>query len=82
MPTSTISTADLSNGSIGVLDLLVKIQLVSSKSEGRRLSQQGGLSVNGVKVTDPAAVLTAADFPNGAAILKKGKKVFHKILLK
>ncbi len=82
MPTSTISTADLSNGSIGVLDLLVKIQLVSSKSEGRRLAQQGGLSVNGVKVTDPAAVLTAADFPNGAAILKKGKKVFHKVLLK
>lgn len=81
MPTSTITEADLTNGSIGVLDLLAKIKLVPSKSEGRRLVQQGGLAVNGNKVTDPAAMLMKADFPDGAAIIKKGKKVYHKVLL-
>ncbi|MCH4240041.1 MAG: tyrosine--tRNA ligase [Oscillospiraceae bacterium] len=82
MPTSTITAADLTGGSIGVLDLLAKVKLVPSKSEGRRLVQQGGVSVNGNQVTDAAAVLTAADFPDGAAVIKKGKKVYHKVLLK
>ncbi|ARP50492.1 MULTISPECIES: tyrosine--tRNA ligase [Caproicibacterium] len=82
MPTSTLTAADLTDGSIGVLDLLVKTKLVSSKSEGRRLVQQGGLTLNDSKVKDPAAVLTAADFPNGAAIIRKGKKAYHKVLLK
>ncbi|MCH3971873.1 MAG: tyrosine--tRNA ligase [Oscillospiraceae bacterium] len=81
MPTSTITAADMPAGSIGVLDLLAKVKLVSSKSEGRRLVQQGGLTINDVKVKDPAAVLTSADFPNGAAVIRKGKKVYHKVLL-
>ena len=81
MPTSTITEADFVDGSIGALDLLIKIKLVPSKSEGRRLVQQGGLSVNGNKISDLAAVLTKADFPDGAAVIKKGKKVYHKVLL-
>ncbi|WOC31437.1 MULTISPECIES: tyrosine--tRNA ligase [Caproicibacterium] len=81
MPTSTLELSDFTEDSVAVLELLVKVKLVPSKSEARRLVQQGGLAVNGTKVTDPAAVLTAADFPDGAAVLKKGKKVYHKVLL-
>ena len=80
MPTSTLSKETLGAG-MGLLDLLQQVKLIPSKSEGRRLAQQGGLSVNGEKVTDPAAVVTEKDFPDGAMVVKKGKKVFHKIVL-
>lgn len=80
MPTSTLSKETLGEG-MGLLDLLQQVKLIPSKSEGRRLAQQGGLSVNGEKVTDPAAVVTEKDFPDGAMVVKKGKKVFHKIVL-
>ena len=81
MPTSTITEADLPDGKALVLDLLQKVGLLPSKSEGRRLIQQGGLTINGEKVTDVAATVTAADFPDGAMMVKKGKKVFRKIVL-
>ena len=80
MPTSTLLKETLGEG-MGLLDLLQQVRLIPSKSEGRRLAQQGGLSVNGEKVTDPAAVVTEKDFPDGAMVVKKGKKVFHKIVL-
>ena len=64
----------------GILDLLVKAGLTASKGEGRRLVQQGGISVNDEKVTDFAAVFTLAQLQEGL-IVKKGKKVFHKITL-
>lgn len=80
MPTSTLLKETLGAG-MGLLDLLQQVKLIPSKSEGRRLAQQGGLSVNGEKVTDPAAVVTEKDFPDGAMVVKKGKKVFHKIVL-
>ena len=56
--------------------------LIASKGEGRRLVQQGGVSVDDVKVTDIAKTCTAADFEKGHVIIKKGKKVFHKVVLK
>ena len=80
MPTSTLLKETLGEG-MGLLDLLQQVKLIPSKSEGRRLAQQGGLSVNGEKVTDPAAVVTEKDFPDGTMVVKKGKKVFHKIVL-
>lgn len=80
IPTSTLLKETLGEG-MGLLDLLQQVKLIPSKSEGRRLAQQGGLSVNGEKVTDPAAVVTEKDFPDGAMVVKKGKKVFHKIVL-
>ena len=52
------------------------------KGEGRRLVQQGGVSVDDVKITDIAKTCTAADFEKGHVIIKKGKKVFHKVVLK
>lgn len=64
---------------MGMLDLLLKIKLVPSKGEARRLIQQNGLSVNNVKVTDVNAVVTEDMFTKDGMIIKKGKKVFHKV---
>ena len=82
MPTTEITADDMTDGAINILDLLMKAGLASSKGEGRRLVQQGGVSVDDVKVTDIAKTCTAADFEKGHIIIKKGKKVFHKVVLK
>ena len=65
-----------------ILDLLVNSSLAASKGEARRLVQQGGVSLNGEKVTDIAFVINDACFTDGEATIKKGKKVFHRIVLK
>ena len=77
MPTTVIADAI----GMGILDVMVSAGLAASKGEARRLVQQGGVSVNDAKVTDPAATLSETDFVDGAAIIKKGKKVYHKITL-
>ena len=82
MPTTEITAADLTDGTINILDLMQKAGLIASKGEGRRLVQQGGVSVDDVKVTDIAKTCTATDFEKGHVIIKKGKKVFHKVVLK
>ena len=81
MPATEITADDFTDGKITVLDLLLKAGLIPSKGEGRRLIQQGGVSVNDNKVTDPFASYTADEFSNDF-VVKKGKKVFHKIILK
>jgi tyrosyl-tRNA synthetase len=78
MPTSEI---DLTDG-LTILDLLVSIKLIPSKGEGRRLIQQNGLSINGEKVSDPNMAVTQELFTDDGMIVKKGKKVFHRITLK
>lgn len=80
MPTTEIEKSELDGMSI--LDILVKSALASSKGEARRLVGQGGVSLNGEKVTDIAFMLTDANFENNEATIKKGKKVFHRIVLK
>ncbi len=82
MPTTEITAADLHDGAINILDLMLKAGLIPSKGEGRRLVQQGGVSIDDAKVTDIAKTCTAADFEKGYIIIKKGKKVYHKIVLK
>ena len=64
-----------------LLDVMVAAGLVKSKGEGRRLIQQGGVSLNDQKVADPLLVLTADQFEKGYAVIRKGKKIFHKIVL-
>ncbi len=76
MPTTAIPVADLTDGKMGILELLVRTKLAPSNSEGRRLVQQGGVSVNDEKITDPTAKIEIS----GEVILKKGKKVFHKVI--
>ena len=81
MPSTDITIADFNDGAIGILDLMLKCELIPSKGEGRRLVQQGGVSLNDVKVTDPTTTLTADSFTEGFVVIKKGKKVFHKVNL-
>ncbi len=80
MPTTVLSEDDLTDGKITILDLLSKSKLCESKSEARRLVVQGGVSVNGEKVTSHETAFSADDLKEGLKI-KKGKKVFHKITL-
>ena len=80
MPTTVLSDIDFTDNGIGVLALLCKLGLTASNGEARRLVTQGGISVNDVKVTDPKAVISKDEIAQGA-IVKKGKKVFHKATL-
>lgn len=80
MPTSTITPDQLTDGGIGIMDLMVTCGLAGTKSEARRLVQQGGVSVNDEKVTDIGFVVTESMLKDGAKI-KKGKKKFHKAIM-
>jgi len=82
MPSTDLCADDLTDGSIGILDLMLKVELIPSKGEGRRLVQQGGVSLDDVKLSDPAHQITTADFEKGYVVIKKGKKVFHRVNLK
>lgn len=78
MPTKTIEESELD---INILDLLVNMELVSSKSEGRRLIEQNGISINQEKENNVNRIITKDDFKDGFIIVQKGKKVFLKIQL-
>lgn len=80
MPSVTLSDGDFTDGSIDILSLLVKSSLASSRSDARRAVEQGGVSLDGEKVSDIKAAYGTDAFSNGA-VLKKGKKNFRKILL-
>ncbi|MBE7090109.1 MAG: tyrosine--tRNA ligase [Clostridiales bacterium] len=77
MPSTQISDELLTDGKINVIDLLCACKLTTSKGEARRLIQQGGVSVNGEKVTDFALSFDKDALAEGVKI-KKGKKIFHK----
>lgn len=77
MPETVLTDDDFTDGSIMLLDMMVKAGIIKSKGEGRRLITQGGVSVNDEKATDPNMSFTTDDFAN-EIIVKKGKKVFHK----
>ena len=81
MPTTSLVSSDLADGAISVADLLVKTGLAPSKGEAKRLIPHGGVSVDDVKVSDFAAVIGKESFDKGQVILKKGKKIYHKVLL-
>lgn len=82
MPTAEITADNLDDGCIDILTLLLKSGLVPSKSEARRAVQQGGISVDGKKVTDIQEVFASDAFAGEGMILKKGKKHFRKVVLK
>ncbi len=80
MPSTELTDDDFTDGEIGVLDLLSKCGLIPSKKEGRRLIDQGGISIDDKKVTEVTAKLDKSAFEKGYAVIKKGKKVFHKAI--
>ncbi|WP_010237599.1 tyrosine--tRNA ligase [Clostridium arbusti] len=78
VPTVTI-TKDMVGGAL--LEALLYTKIIPSKSEGRRLIQQGGIVVNDAKITEVNAVLSEEDFKDGSVLLKRGKKKFYKIVV-
>ena len=78
MPSTTVDKAEI-GGTVNILDLLVKVGLIPSKAEGRRLIQQGGLSIDGEKVSDISYEVTADMLDGDGIVVKKGKKVYHRI---
>ena len=81
MPTTEIEESDLTDGKIGVLDLMVKGKLAPSKSEAKRLVVQGGVTLDDVKVEAPT-VQVEADVLKAGVIIRRGKKAFRKFILK
>ena len=81
MPCTCLCREDAQGDSIGLLDLMVKCKLVPSKKEARRLVEQGGVEVNGEKVTDVSAAFPCTDFCGEGLVIKKGKKVVHKVIM-
>ena len=80
MPNTQLTEADLTDGSIGILTLMVKAGLAASNGEARRLVVQGGVLVDGEKVAAPTVSFTAEQLSKGI-VIKKGKKVYHKVSL-
>ncbi|MBO7634265.1 MAG: tyrosine--tRNA ligase [Lachnospiraceae bacterium] len=80
MPTTTISASDVPAEGISVIDLLSLCQLIPSRGEGRRLIEQGGVSIDGEKVTAFDQKVSAEALKEGVKI-KKGKKIFHKAVI-
>ena len=79
MPTSTLTDADFENGNINVLSMLVATGLCPSRGEARRLVQQGGVTIDDVKVASIDESLARERFEGEGIIVRKGKKVFHRV---
>ena len=82
MPTSELSAEDFTDDKIDIVTLLVKAELAKTRNEGRRAVEQGGVSVDGEKITDPKYAVEKAAFGEDGIVLKKGKKNFKKICVK
>ncbi len=80
MVTTEVTAAALAAG-LSLLDILLETGLVPSKSEGRRMVQQGGVTVNDTSISDVYYTLDAKDAPNGEIILRRGKKKYHRLLI-
>lgn len=81
MPSTTLTEADFADGEIGILDLMKKCGLIPSNGEGRRLIQQGGVSVDDEKVTDVYAKVAKSDFEKGYVVIKRVKRFTIRQLL-
>ncbi len=80
MPSTPVSADEISEG-IDIVSLLIKCGIASSKSEARRLIAQGGITVDGNKIDMPDMLITEEDFEEGSLIIRKGKKIYHKVYL-
>lgn len=80
VPSTEISKDEFSEG-INIIDLLVRLQLIKSKSEGRRLITQKGVKIDDIAVEDISRVINIEDFKDGSLMIRKGKKVYHRIIL-
>lgn len=81
MPSTELTQADFTDGAINITELMLKAGLVASKGEARRLIDQGGVSVDDEKIKSVTDQITSSAFEKGYIIIKKGKKVYHKVTL-
>ena len=81
MPSTVIEDTAFADGKIALIELLSTTKLAPTKSEARRLIEQGGISVDDQKITDVKAEISRESFEKGYVVIKKGKKVFHKAIL-
>ena len=81
MPSTEISRGVFKEGQLGLLDLMYLTKLAASKSEARRLIDQGSVLIDDQKVIDNKGAVTLEQFEKGYVIIRKGKKVFHKAVL-
>ena len=81
MPSTVIEDTAFADGKIALIELLSATKLAPTKSEARRLIEQGGISVDDQKITDVKAEISRESFEKGYVVIKKGKKVFHKAIL-
>ena len=79
VPTTALTAENLTDGSIGILDMMVTCKLAPSKKEARRLVEQGGVTVNDEKVSDVNTRYTADDLSGDGIMVRKGKKVYHRV---
>ncbi|MCD7774600.1 MAG: tyrosine--tRNA ligase, partial [Clostridiales bacterium] len=82
MPEANIEESDFQDDKIALSEILVKASIAKSKGEGKRLIEQGGITVDDKKITSPVAVIEKSDFDKGYIVVKKGKKVFVKVTVK
>lgn len=80
IPTTELAKAELGE-CMSVIDLMSKAGLIKTKSEGRRLIEQSGVTVNDVIIDDVSATVTESDFEDGKLMIRKGKKIYHRIKL-
>ena len=80
MPTVSVTSEDFTDGSMDIMAVLVKANLATSRAEARRNVQQGGVSVDGEKVTDISTKYTLDDFKGEGLVVKRGKKKFAKVI--
>lgn len=81
MPTTAVAEADFVDGAVSLIDVLLKAGIIKSRGEGRRLIEQGGVSVDDEKAKSFADTIARSAFEKGYVIVKKGKKVFNKIIV-
>ncbi len=81
MPFTVLTEEDFEDGSANILDILLKTGLVKSKGEGRRLIEQGGITVDDIKVDNFSFAVTRESLEKDSVIIRKGKKVYHKIVI-
>ena len=82
MPVAELTDADFVDGSIDLISMLVKAELVGSRNEGRRAIEQGGVTLDGNKITDIKFAVTKDQFTADGMVLKRGKKKFKKVVVK
>ena len=82
IPTANIEEADLQDGSIDLISILVKSGLVATRSEGRRAIEQGGVTVDDEKITDVKALIAGEKLQGEGILVRRGKKNFKKVCLK